>query len=400
MEKPSLPEPLRKSLDRLKVVTPADISREGKEVTFHEIGDLLYDLTRLMVWLDDFPEFFSRLAPERQRAFSDYVEQTAEVVRQITSFSAVHATDIPRFREEIQQRARGLRDGFEKSYGFALKLHIALEQSAEALREAKRVDETINARLEPKTAEANKLVSEVLVEITKAGTESVSQAVQDLNERVKEAVLKAQLDAGSLITTAKALEAKRDEALDALQAKSREADEVLKSIREAAGMGGAAKFAEIFEKAAQESKEAALGWLVAAGVFALAAGVALVLTYFQTQRDVMNPAIELARIWPVLLAKALGLSFLTAIVVALVRNYNARMHAYALNEHRANCLKTFRAFANATTNAQTREALLLAAGNAIFQAGDTGYVRPGEAGAPGLDMVRIVEQASGSKPGG
>ncbi|MDE0485291.1 MAG: hypothetical protein OXI67_22190 [Candidatus Poribacteria bacterium] len=58
-----------------------------------------------------------------------------------------------------------------------------------------------------------------------------------------------------------------------------------------------------------------------------------------------------------------------------IKNYTAEKHLQTVNRHRQNALATFGAFVEAAgENRETRDAVLLAATKAIFDANQSGYL--------------------------
>lgn len=61
-------------------------------------------------------------------------------------------------------------------------------------------------------------------------------------------------------------------------------------------------------------------------------------------------------------------------------------------EHRRNSLASFQAFAESTKDPKIRDAVLMQATRAIFEAGETGYVSSKDGSAKGLEMIKIADQ--------
>lgn len=73
-----------------------------------------------------------------------------------------------------------------------------------------------------------------------------------------------------------------------------------------------------------------------------------------------------------------------------IKNYTAEKHLEVINFHRKNALATFEAFAEAAgSNPHTRDQVLLAATNAIFDANQSGYLS-GKASRP--DSSNLIQQ--------
>ena len=84
-----------------------------------------------------------------------------------------------------------------------------------------------------------------------------------------------------------------------------------------------------------------------------------------------------------------------------IKNYTAHKHLEVVNRHRQNALDTFDDFfESAGENQETRDAVLLAATNAIFDANQSGYLSPRTKGTdtanPIQQVVRSVLPSSSS----
>ena len=74
-----------------------------------------------------------------------------------------------------------------------------------------------------------------------------------------------------------------------------------------------------------------------------------------------------------------------------IKNYAAQKHLEVINTHRQNALETFDTFvAAAGENRETRDAVLLSATDAIFDANQTGYLSPKGSGADSKSPVQQV----------
>ena len=100
--------------------------------------------------------------------------------------------------------------------------------------------------------------------------------------------------------------------------------------------------------------------------------------------------------------------FLSPIYVWLnrsIKNYSAQKHLEVINTHRQNALETFDTFVTAAgDNRETRDAVLLAATDAIFDANQTGYLSTKATGpdsrSPAQQIIReIIPQKPSSKDG-
>lgn len=85
------------------------------------------------------------------------------------------------------------------------------------------------------------------------------------------------------------------------------------------------------------------------------------------------------------------------------KNYTAHKHLEIVNRHRQNALDTFNDFVeSAGDNSETRDAVLLAATNSIFDANQSGYLSAKTKGSdsanPIQQVVRTAFPGSSTKP--
>jgi peptidoglycan/LPS O-acetylase OafA/YrhL len=163
------------------------------------------------------------------------------------------------------------------------------------------------------------------------------------------------------------------------------ADAALASIQETTGTAGAATHATEFEALATNSDTYAKRWLaftLVLGFVTLVTVVILVLKDPSGEKPSQIAQYVMVRV----AAFALG-SYLT---VWAARNYRAHRHLQVTNKHRATALRTFQTFvAAASSDAPTKNAVLLEATRSIFTAGATGYSGDEPAGP----TDRVVEIA-------
>ena len=97
------------------------------------------------------------------------------------------------------------------------------------------------------------------------------------------------------------------------------------------------------------------------------------------------------------LAKVIAFSILFSAVLWAGRIYRAHRHNYVVNKHRQNALSTFEAFAKASEDTPTKNAVLLQATQCIFSPQSTGYL-PQEKEAEGsTQILEIIRGAASGK---
>ena len=149
------------------------------------------------------------------------------------------------------------------------------------------------------------------------------------------------------------------------------------------------EFKEIFAEQAKRHQRAAWGWLGTTGV--LIAGVVVGILFWGLL-DVLK--LEEAE-WRVVLQNIFkNGSVLTLFYFALnrsIKNYAAQKHLEIVNRHRENALGTFERFVSeAKESRETRDAVLLAATNAIFDANQSGYLSVKTKGSNSANPIQQV----------
>lgn len=200
---------------------------------------------------------------------------------------------------------------------------------------------------------------------------------------------------GQLQVGAQKLEAEAKRLVSELQGRRAEADKVLDSMKAAAGQTGLARFATVFAEEAARRAKAADRWLAVALFSGLALGAFLWWSLDQLNQA-FREAVDSTRALQLLVAKLVVLSFVSFGFYQVIKNYNANRHLEALNKHRANTLQAFQVFVEASSDPQVRDAVLIHAARAIFEAGQTGYVSSAAPpAAPGVDTIRVLDRFRG-----
>lgn len=179
--------------------------------------------------------------------------------------------------------------------------------------------------------------------------------------------------------------------LEEIQKQKQKGEEILKVMREISAVAGVSNFAGVFGEQAKKHKKSANWWLIVSIITAVAIGCFLWWVFDQLVETIKSEVGFQVSI-QIFLAKILLLSFFSVVFYQIVKNYNANMHLYTLNKHRENSLKTFQAFVESTNDPKTKDAVLIQATKAIFEAGDTGYVSSKDGTITGMETIKIVEQ--------
>lgn len=174
-------------------------------------------------------------------------------------------------------------------------------------------------------------------------------------------------EAKGALSTIKEEQGKIDKYLEDVRAQAASAlDEVQKQAAEA----GVSQNALIFETAAKDHRKSADNWLLAtqwAGGVTFGLAVLLLLSPFVYTPNTTPQAIQL------MFSKVLVVSVAFFALVWCSKNYRAARHNETLNQHRADALKTFRAFVEGTAEVSVKDAILVQAAQAAFAPRNTGY---------------------------
>jgi hypothetical protein len=179
--------------------------------------------------------------------------------------------------------------------------------------------------------------------------------------------------------------------IDIIRQQKQHAEEILKVMREISAVTGVSKFAGVFGEQAEKHKKSAFVWLIAS-IVAATIIIGFLWWIFSQLVETIKGGVEFSVSLQIFLAKILLLSFFSVVFYQIVKNYNANMHLYTLNKHRENSLKTFQAFVESSNDPKTKDAVLIQATKAIFEAGDTGYISSKEGTLRGIEIIKIVDQ--------
>jgi hypothetical protein len=173
--------------------------------------------------------------------------------------------------------------------------------------------------------------------------------------------------------------------------KKTELDGIIKAAREASASVGVAHFTEDFRNEATAVQALARYWLFATILGAgLTVAIAALMIFFQPEKS------DAALVsWHIPRIAIIAVLFTGTLWCG--RIYKATLHQYVMNRHRANSLKTFQAFVQATPNEQIRDAVLLETTRSIFSISPSGYIDPkADGGEPSTHFLEVVRD-SGKK---
>ncbi len=177
-----------------------------------------------------------------------------------------------------------------------------------------------------------------------------------------------------------------------MRQKQDEVDNIVAAAREAAASAGVATFTHAFDKEADKLAETSSNWFWGTIGCSVGTVVAIVLLYFwpSLPADADNWAIVRN-----VFMKVSAVAVLLNGSVWCARMYRALAHQATTNRHRALSLQTFQAFASATDDDRTRDAVLLAATKCIFANTSTGLVEEGgSVQDPSVQFMEIGKKSS------
>src|SRR5712692_4026139 len=173
----------------------------------------------------------------------------------------------------------------------------------------------------------------------------------------------------------------------------REIEGISAKAKEAASIVGVAQHASYFMDEVADHRRVSFLWLISTAFFgAAAAGYSLwsfhLGTIFSAEGSVAW--------WPHVTYLTSRLIVLSVIFFGIgwsAKNYRAHKHNEIVNRHRQNALRTFETFAVATSDAATKDAVLLAATKSIFEAQSSGYLAGEYEKVPSGTVIEVLKKA-------
>lgn len=166
------------------------------------------------------------------------------------------------------------------------------------------------------------------------------------------------------------------------------------------------QYKAIFDEQAKKHGRTAWAWVAISGLLAVGFGV----LFWELLMDIgtlanqenqssANQENQWFMILANLFAKGFFLSLIFLFLNRTIKNFAAEKHLEVINTHRQNALETFDTFvAAAEGNRETRDAVLLAATKAIFDANQSGYLSAKISGSDSANPVQqIIKEVLPSK---
>lgn len=173
-----------------------------------------------------------------------------------------------------------------------------------------------------------------------------------------------------------------------IEKKKGDIDGIITAAREASASAGVAVFTSNFSEQEAILRTEAIWWLK------ITAGLALgtVLVGFGSFFVPLPLGASNAQVLQFMTSKIIILATLLTSTVWCGRVYKATRHQAAINNHRANSIKTFQAFVKAASDDATRNAVLLETTRSIFAIAPSGYLESSDAATDtGSKVLEIIK---------
>ena len=184
-----------------------------------------------------------------------------------------------------------------------------------------------------------------------------------------------------------------------LTEKQEETDQLILKLQNQLTEKPISQYKAIFADQAEQYRKGARFWLK----MAVGATAAFGITFVLLSKFLGSGGPELTGSLQNLFTKGFVLSPIYVWLNRSIKNYTAQKHLEVINTHRQNALETFDTFvAAAEGNRETRDAVLLSATDAIFDANQTGYLAAKSSSPDGRSPVQqiireIIPDRSSSK---
>jgi hypothetical protein len=177
-----------------------------------------------------------------------------------------------------------------------------------------------------------------------------------------------------------------------------EAKRIVEEVRKVAAETGVSQQAHYFKAEADLHMEESETWRERTVKFAWVLGGWAVVSLFLTKIPWLRPSDGFQN-FQLTVSKALVFAVISFMLYLSAKNFLAHRHNAIVNRHRQNALLTYKAFVEATGNAEQATVILTHASACVFSPQSTGYSQ--EAGMDAAKATSVVEvlgrQISGSK---
>ena len=185
-------------------------------------------------------------------------------------------------------------------------------------------------------------------------------------------------------------EKQREKAEQNESQRQQEFSELKNKLNDELAKESVSKHRAIFAKQAGEHRHASRRWLIATGGLIIVFGA----VFYWLFESLKLGGTELIGVLQNVFTKGFLLTLIYFILNRSSKNYTAQKHLEVVNRHRQNALDTFDDFLEASgDNRETRDAVLLAATNAIFDTNQSGYLSAKMKGSESTNPFQQVFKA-------
>ncbi|MDE0014703.1 MAG: hypothetical protein OXU51_00845 [Candidatus Poribacteria bacterium] len=200
-----------------------------------------------------------------------------------------------------------------------------------------------------------------------------SKQVEQLESQINATVADAEKNFGAEVNRAKEI----NNTAEAKEAdRQKEFNRLKLELENQLAKKSISSYEKIFADQGDEHQKGARLWLITTGALTLVFGLIFwLLIKDLVPADLVPKESQVPMILQNLFTKGFFLSLIYLLLHRSIKNYTAEKHLETVNRHRQNALATFEAFTEAAgENRETRDAVLLAATDAIFDANQSGYL--------------------------
>ena len=276
-----------------------------------------------------------------------------QILREILNSPRAWLIHLSKYNVEVvKNNLQQLLDSFQKIRD--IDSQSSRDTYKKALEQTVSFCDQIKQELGPTVAYLNSKRAEQLeTEVKATVADTVTDAVEKLNAETNRLQ--------KLANQAEQNEAKRQEEFDQLE----------NQLKNLLAKESVSQYGEIFDKQANKHQRAALWWLISTGLLVVGFGI----VFYWLFNVLKLEGTEWVWVLKNILTKGFLLSLIYLVLNRSIKNYTAQKHLEVINRHRQNALETFDAFVSAAEGIrETRDAVLLAATNAIFNANQSGYL--------------------------
>lgn len=229
--------------------------------------------------------------------------------------------------------------------------------------------------------------------------ENLAMYHNDFFNDVVELITYSELDNGktqdlekSALNILESLKFMQNEVLQKKSETYKEAENLLKGLREISAESGVTKHSEIFAKEAISHNTSAKNWLAGIFLFIIISIIIAYCSFKLLMPSEPNPSVY--QIIQYTLVKILIFAILYYLLMLFIKNYNAHRHNCIVNKHKQNALSTFQTFVNSTKDQEIKNAVLIQTTQSIFANQVSGYIKNEIEEANPNKIIEIIRSAN------